>query len=169
MGTSYYADEFLKEGGVLLVNTALAELEELSLLIVQFFIRQFQSAVFRLTKEERIPIFFNVDEFPLYINEAFERFLTLGRSFKVITLIAMQSLGQLEKVVRGFKQTILSNTSSKTVLGRGTVEDNKYFSAEFGEKTIMEESGNENSSPMRSDQNSIFAIYFLYFLLIITR
>lgn len=148
------ADEFLENGGVLLVNTALAELEELSLMFGQFFIRQLQSAVFRRPKEGRIPIFLYVDEFPLYVNEAFERFLTLGRSFKVGTLIAMQSLGQLDNVVKGFKETVLSNTSSKTVFGRGTVADNEYFSAEFGEELVVEESVNESASPMTTDSNS---------------
>ncbi|MEX3625048.1 type IV secretory system conjugative DNA transfer family protein [Viridibacillus arvi] len=148
------ADEFLKNGGVLLVNTALGELEELSLMFGQFFIRQFQSAVFRRPKEGRIPIFFYVDEFPLYMNEAFERFLTLGRSYKVGSLIAMQSLGQLDNVIKGFKETILSNTSSKTVFGRGTVADNKYFSEEFGEKLVVEESVNESASPMTVDSNT---------------
>lgn len=152
--TVFNADEFLADGGVLLINTCLAELEELSLLFGQFFIRQFQSAVFRRPKEERIPIFFYVDEFPLYVNEAFERLLTLGRSYKVGTLIAMQSLGQLDNVVKGFKETILSNTSHKTVFGRGTVTDNKYFSEEFGEKLIMEESLNESASPMTTDQSN---------------
>lgn len=148
------ADEFLQNGGILLVNTALAELEELSLMFGQFFIRQFQSAVFRRPKEGRIPIFFYVDEFPLYVNESFERLLTLGRSYKVGTLIAMQSLGQLDKVVNGFKETILSNASSKTVFGRGTVNDNKYFSEEFGEKRVIEESLNESASPMTSDKQA---------------
>lgn len=148
------ADEFLKEGGVLLINTALAELEELSLIFGQFFIRQFQSAVFRRPKEGRIPIFFYVDEFPLYANEAFERFLTLGRSYKVGTLIAMQSLGQLDKIIDGFRETVLSNSSSKTVFGRGTVADNEYYSKEFGEKLVVEESLNESSSPMTVESNT---------------
>lgn len=148
------ADEFLKDGGILLVNTALAELEELSLMFGQFFIRQLQSAVFRRPKEGRIPIFLYVDEFPLYVNEAFERFLTLGRSYKVGSLIAMQSLGQLDNVVKGFKETVLSNASSKTVFGRGTVNDNKYFSEEFGEHLVVEESLNESSAPMTTENPS---------------
>ncbi|WP_338657259.1 TraM recognition domain-containing protein (plasmid) [Sporosarcina psychrophila] len=148
------ADEFLANGGVLLVNTALAELEELSLMFGQFFIRQLQSAVFRRPKEGRIPIFLYVDEFPLYANEAFERFLTLGRSYKVGTLIAMQSLGQLDNIVKGFKETVLSNASSKTVFGRGTVTDNEYFSKEFGEELVVEESVNESASPMTTDSKS---------------
>lgn len=148
------ADEFLANGGVLLVNTALAELEELSLMFGQFFIRQLQSAVFRRPEEGRIPIFLYVDEFPLYANEAFERFLTLGRSYRVGTLIAMQSLGQLDNIVKGFKDTVLSNASSKTVFGRGTVNDNEYFSKEFGEELVVEESVNESASPMTTDSKS---------------
>lgn len=145
------ADEFLREGGVLLVNTSLAELDELSLMFGQFFIRQFQSAIFRRPQEGRIPIFFYIDEFPLYVNEAFERILTLGRSYNVGAVIAMQSIGQLEGVKAGYQDIILGNASSKTVFGRGPNKDNEYFSLEFGEKEINEESLNESASPMTSE------------------
>lgn len=154
-------DDFLEKGGVLLINTALGELEELSLLFGQFFIRQFQSAVFRRPKDgaeigsdenrriyKRIPIFFNVDEFPLYINKAFERMLTLGRSYNVGSLIAIQSLGQLDTVIKGYRQTIMTNASSKTVFGRGAVEDNKIFSETFLEDKFVEESLNESTTPV---------------------
>ncbi len=151
-------DKFLDEGGVLLVNTALGELEELSLMFGQFFIRQFQSAVFRRPKEEngyvRAPVFFNIDEFPLYINQSFERFLTLGRSYKVGTLIALQSLGQLESVVKGYRETIMTNASTKTVFGRGSFQDNKIFSDTFGEDEAVEESMNESTTPVTVENPS---------------
>ncbi|MDN4106206.1 type IV secretory system conjugative DNA transfer family protein [Paenibacillus polymyxa] len=145
-------DKFLAEGGVLLVNTALGELEELSMSFGQFFIRQFQSSVFRRPPEDsffkRIPIFFTIDEFPLYINEAFVRLLTLGRTYLVGTLIAIQSLGQLESVVRGYERTIMSNASNKTVFGRGEVTDDELFSKLFGEEPEVEESLNESVTPI---------------------
>ncbi|TVY07339.1 conjugation protein, TraG/TraD family [Paenibacillus cremeus] len=151
-------ETFLHEGGVLLFNSALAELEELSLMFGQFIIRQFQSAVFRRPPEEngykRIPIFFTVDEFPLYINEAFQRLLTLGRSFKVGTKIALQNLGQLRVVKAGYDETILSNASNKTVFGRGEVKDNEYFSKSFGEEYVLEESMNESVTPMSMPNQS---------------
>ncbi len=154
---AFDADEFLSNGGIVLVNTCLAELDELSLLFGQFFIRQFQSAVFRRAKEdkqnnvERIPISFYVDEFPLYANEAFERFLTLGRSYNISVMIAMQSIAQLDAVGEDYRKSVLGNTSNKTVFGRGPVEDNEYFSKEFGEYLVIEESANESGSPMTSE------------------
>lgn len=153
-------DEFLTKGGIVLVNTALGELDELSLMFGQFFIRNFQSAVFRRAKEdkkqgvERIPVFFYVDEFPLYANEAFERFLTLGRSYKVGTIIAMQSIAQLEAVGLNYRKSVMGNASHKTVFGRGPVEDNEYFSKEFGEELIVEESTNESGTPMTNESQS---------------
>lgn len=140
-------DQFLQEGGVLLVNTALGELEELSLSFGQFFIRQFQSSVFR-RPPNRIPIFFNIDEFPLYINEAFVRLLTLGRSYKVGTLISIQSLGQLKAVVPGYDNTIMNSARNKTVFGGGEYEDNERFSKHFGEEYVLEESLNESTTPI---------------------
>lgn len=157
---AFDADKFLKEGGVVLVNTALGDLDELSLLFGQFFIRQFQSAVFRRAKEckktgiERIPIMFYVDEFPLYANEAFERFLTLGRSFKVGAVIAMQSIAQLDAVGLAYRKSVMGNASHKTVFGRGPVEDNEYFSKEFGEQINVVESMNESGSPMTSEKTT---------------
>lgn len=147
-------DQFLLDGGILLVNTCLPELEELSLMFGQFFIRQFQSAIFRRPKENRIPIFFYIDEFPLYVNEAFARILTLARSYKVGALIAMQSIAQLDSVGSAFKDEILGNSSSKTVFGRGPGKDNEYFSEEFGEMLVIEESLNESASPMVTDNQT---------------
>jgi hypothetical protein len=145
-------DQFLDEGGVLLVNTALGALEELSLMFGQFFIRQFQSSVFRRPDEEtgykRIPVFFTIDEFPLYANEAFERMLTLGRSYRVGSLIAIQSLGQLDKVIKGYDRVILTNARNKTVFGGGEYEDNERFSKQFGEEYQVEESMNESTTPV---------------------
>ncbi|RRJ55020.1 conjugation protein, TraG/TraD family [Paenibacillus oralis] len=151
-------DRFLQEGGVLLVNTALGELEELSLSFGQFFIRQFQSSVFRRPPDEsgvkRCPIFFNIDEFPLYINEAFVRLLTLGRSFKVGTLIAIQSLGQLKVVVPGYDNTVMNSARNKTVFGGGEFEDNERFSQNFGEEHHVEESMNESTTPVSMPNQS---------------
>ncbi|MFY0519302.1 type IV secretory system conjugative DNA transfer family protein [Lysinibacillus sp. UGB7] len=157
---AFDADKFLREGGVVLVNTALGDLDELSLLFGQFFIRQFQSAVFRRAKEcketgiQRIPIMFYVDEFPLFANEAFERFLTLGRSYKVGAVIAMQSIAQLDAVGQSYRKSVMGNASHKTVFGRGPVEDNEYFSKEFGEQINVIESMNESGSPMTSEKTT---------------
>jgi type IV secretory pathway TraG/TraD family ATPase VirD4 len=151
-------DTFLNDGGILLFNSALAELEELSLIFGQFIIRQMQSAIFRRPKQEdgykRIPIFFTIDEFPLYINDAFQRLLTLGRAYMVGTLIAIQNLGQLRVVKPGYDETILSNASNKTVFGRGELKDNEYFSKSFGEEYVTEESMNESVTPMSMPNQS---------------
>ncbi|KIV58933.1 hypothetical protein AM501_23975 [Aneurinibacillus migulanus] len=157
-------DKFLDEGGILLVNTALGELDELSLMFGQFFIRQFQSAVFRRPPEEdeegnptgykRIPNFFYIDEFPLYINEAFVRFLTLGRSFKNGVLIALQSLGQLDNVQPGYDKIIKNSARNRTAFGGGTYEDNEWFSKQFGEENEVEESLNESTTPVTVESQS---------------
>jgi len=152
-------DKFLDEGGVLLVNTALGELEELSLSFGQFFIRQFQSSVFRRPPEvkggyKRCPIFFSIDEFPLYINSAFIRLLTIGRGYKVGTLIAIQSLGQLEVVMPGYDKTVMNSARNKTVFGGGEFEDNEKFSKAFGEEYQVEESMNESTTPVSMPNQS---------------
>lgn len=154
------ADKVLSEGGIVLVNTALGELDELSMMFGQFFIRQFQAAVFRRAKENkeenvrRIPCIFYVDEFPLYANDAFQRFLTLGRSYKVGAVIAMQSIAQLDAVGTDYRKTVMGNASHKTVFGRGPVDDNEYFSKEFGEELRVEESVNESGAPMTTDNQN---------------
>lgn len=151
-------DNFLEEGGVLLVNSALGQLNELSLMFGQFFIRQFQSSVFKRPPEEngykRIPIFFYVDEFPLFANESFERMLTLGRSYRVGSLIAIQSIGQLAMVMKDYERVIIGNARNRTVFGGGVYEDNEYFSKQFGEDYQIEESLNESTTPVTMPNQS---------------
>lgn len=151
-------DKFLAEGGVLLINTALGELEELSIIFGQFVIRSIQSSVFRRPPNDvtkRIPIFLNIDEFPLYINESFVRLLTLGRSYLVGTLIAIQNLAQLRSVKEGYDQTIINNCSNKVVFGRGELTDNEYFSKHFGDDEVNEESSNESRTPFSMPNQSV--------------
>lgn len=147
-------DAFLANGGVLVVNTALGELEELSLSFGQFFIRQLQSSIFRRPKIGRIPFFLYIDEAPLYINAAFERLFTLGRSYLVGTLIAMQSLGQFKVIKPGYDNTMMGSARSKTVFGGGEFEDNKRFSDTFGEEVQTEESQNESTTPISMPNQS---------------
>ncbi|TKJ83846.1 conjugation protein, TraG/TraD family [Paenibacillus sp. CFBP13512] len=147
-------DAFLANGGVLVVNTALGELEELSLSFGQFFIRQLQSSIFRRPKIGRIPFFLYIDEAPLYINAAFERLFTLGRSYLVGTLIAMQSLGQFKVIKPGYDNTMMGSARSKTVFGGGEFEDNKRFSDTFGEEPQTEESQNESTTPISMPNQS---------------
>jgi len=143
-------DDFLENGGVLVVNTALGELEGLSIIFGQFFIRQLQSSVFRRpgNSNTRIPIFFTADEAALYLNAAFERLFTLGRSYRFSTLIGYQSLGQLKDIKPGFENIVLNSTRSKTVFGGGDVDDNEKFSRMFGEEEVVEESLNESTTPI---------------------
>ena len=63
-------------------------------------------------------------------------------------------MAQLRVVKPGYDETILSNASNKTVFGRGEVKDNEYFSKNFGEEYILEDSINESVTPMSMPNQS---------------
>jgi len=127
-------DQFMENGGVCLVSTAMGHLGKLGDAFGQFFLMHYQGAVFRRpgTEWTRIPQYLIVDEAPRYINESFEQILAIGRKFRVATVLAIQSLGQLEDVERGFAETVLTNTRNKIVFGGLSEADAKRFEREFG-------------------------------------
>lgn len=141
-------DKFLAEGGILLVNTGMGSLDSLHKILGQFFIRQFQSAVFRRPLEGRIPVFLMVDEFSNYMNEGFADFVSLARSYKVGAWVAFQSIGQLDEVSQGYSTIILNSARNQMIYGGSGFADAEVFSNQFGEAYMVEESLNESTTPL---------------------
>lgn len=102
-----------------------------------FFLILMQYSVLRRPGNEnnRIPHYVYIDEFPDFICDSTESIFTLYRKYRVGTIISAQNLEQLgNKVHSKYRQTILSNCSTKVVFGNGTPEDNEWWSKEFGNK-----------------------------------
>lgn len=102
-----------------------------------FFIILMQYSVLRRPGNEksRVPHYIYIDEFPDFICNSTESIFTLYRKYRVGTIISAQNLEQLgNKVHSKYRQTILSNCTTKVVFGNGTPEDNEWWSKEFGNK-----------------------------------
>jgi len=99
-----------------------------------FFLLLMQNSVLRRPGNEdtRIPHFLYIDEFPEFISTATEAIFTLYRKYRVGTTISSQTLAQLGNVDERYKQTILSNCINKIAFGNNTIEENEWWSKEFG-------------------------------------
>lgn len=99
-----------------------------------FFILLMQNAVLRRPGNEntRVPHFLYIDEFPEFISKATEPIFTLYRKYKVGTTISSQTLAQLGDVNSKYRNTIVSNCINKLVFGNNSIEENDWWSKEFG-------------------------------------
>lgn len=99
-----------------------------------FFILLMQNAVLRRPGNEntRIPHFLYIDEFPEFISKVTEPIFTLYRKYKVGTTISSQTLAQLGDVNSKYRNTIVSNCINKLVFGNNSIEENNWWSDEFG-------------------------------------
>ena len=109
-----------------------------------FFILLMQNAVLRRPGNEntRVPHFLYIDEFPEFISKATEPIFTLYRKYKVGTTISSQTLAQLGDVNSKYRNTIVSNCINKLVFGNDAIEENEWWSNEFGKvrKWVFSES-----------------------------
>lgn len=100
-----------------------------------FFIMLMQYSVLRRPGNEknRVPHYMYIDEFPDFICKATDSIFTLYRKYRVGTIISAQNLEQLgNKVHSQFRQTILSNCTTKMLFGGATPDDTEWWSKEFG-------------------------------------
>src|SRR5699024_3355801 len=146
------ANEHLKKGGLLAVNSSLGRLRRSGDAFGQLLIMNLQYAIFRRdgTEKTRIPHFLIVDEYSRYMNPDVEIFLSLAAEYRVSGILAAQSLGQLE-VSTGditgevMKRTIMTSCRNKITFGGLSYLDAQEFSEEFGmDRVIMRQSTYQN-------------------------
>jgi hypothetical protein len=128
-------DRHLAEGGVLLINTSMGPLGELGDTFGKFCIMHMQGAVFRRPGSEwtRKPHGLVVDEFPRYVNPAFERLVAIGRKYRCFCILALQSTAQLElEAQKAFVDIMLTNCRNKIVFGGLSKSEAQRFEQEFG-------------------------------------
>lgn len=120
-----------------------------------FFLISMQNAVLRRpgSEKSRIPNFLYIDEFPDFICKATEPIFTMYRKYKIGTTISAQNLEQLESnnSRANFKQTILSNCSSKIFTGGGSIDELNWWSSEFGSKREWSYSNSMDMEKMKYD------------------
>lgn len=139
-------DRLLREGGVLLVSTALGPLGRLGDIFGMFVTLHFQAAVLRRPGNEwtRAPHVLYVDEFGRYASGDVEKMLTLARSYRVSTVMALQSTAQLvqgplsDRPDTTFRDVLMGQARNKVVFGGLDAGDAERFSKEFGEALRIE-------------------------------
>ena len=128
-------DDALANGEITLVCTRRGDLgSSVHKSFGLFFILLMQNAVLRRPGNEntRIPHFLYIDEFPEFLSPATEAIFTLYRKYKVGTTISSQTLAQLGEADAKYRQTIVSNCINKLVFGNNSIEENDWWSKEFG-------------------------------------
>lgn len=129
-------DKALSEGQITLVCTRRGDLGATAhKAFGLFFIMLMQYSVLRRPGNEknRVAHYMYIDEFPDFICKSTDSIFTLYRKYRVGTIISAQNLDQLgNKNTSKFRQTILSNCSTKLLFGGATTEDTEWWSKEFG-------------------------------------
>jgi hypothetical protein len=99
-----------------------------------FFILSMQFAVLKRpgSDKTRIPHFLYIDDFSDFVCNNTLPLFTMYRKFKVGTMISNQNLSQLGKEDSKYRQTILSNSTTKFTFGDNSREDNEWWAEEFG-------------------------------------
>lgn len=146
-------DEHYEKGGILAVNTGLAELGASGDAFGQFIMMHCQRAVFRRggTELTRIPHILIVDEASRYINAEVEVFLAIGAEYRVAGIYGLQSGGQLEvesgKIDgKAMRNAFLASCRNRIYFGGLAAEDAKAMSTEIGtEKRLMRQNTYKNN------------------------
>lgn len=135
-------DHVMSEGGVLLFNTSLGKMGQMSKVFGQFLIMHIQNAVFRRpgTEFTRIPHYLYIDELPVYYNPELESLLNIGRKYRCACTFTIQGPSQLETGRQGqaTREKIMNGCRNKVVLGIESSRDAQLLSETFGEEEDIE-------------------------------
>ncbi|WP_425449692.1 type IV secretory system conjugative DNA transfer family protein [Dethiothermospora halolimnae] len=121
---------------VICIATAQGKLRDLGSFLGYFLILSYQSAVLRREglEDTRMPHTLVLDESQKYANKGMLDLLTQGRSYRVATVLATQSLSLLEEEAgKGFLESVKTNCRNVFVYPGISSTDAKYYSDEFGE------------------------------------
>jgi len=144
-------DVLLENGGIFFASTGFGALGTMGNYLGQFLIMAFQNAVFRRPGYEntRKSFYMYIDEFSLYANDNFERWLALARSYKCPAHLFTQGTSQLEKVSPEFKKSALNNCRHKVIFAPEEEEEARYWSEYFGETYREKVSRSSNTGSSR--------------------
>jgi len=144
-------EKLLENGETLAIATRQNNLgSRLGKAFALFFILSIQNRVlsrYAEDEEPEIPHFLFIDEFPFYLNDETRNFFTFARKYKCSVWIAVQNMGQLEKISKEFRETIFTNTGTKLFFPKNNLEDRQYISEFFGTyKKFQMQTGLSSSS-----------------------
>ena len=119
-----------------------------------FFILLMQFSVLRRPGNEnsRIPHFLYIDDFSPYVCRSTEALYTIYRKYHVGTIISTQTLSQLGKTNTKYRDTILSNATTKLVFGGITREESEIWEKEFGDHREWKFTATYNTSKVEYEE-----------------
>lgn len=149
-------DKHMAMGGLLLVNTAKGELENLGRVLGKIVLMNLQNATFRRKPDVSTYHHVIVDEVPEYLYHSFASYPAQSRKYKVIITTLQQTIAQMSDAFgEHYMTTILAALRNRMVYGDVPTYDAKYFSEMFGEKHVYQEGMSEQSvSPLQEDPMS---------------
>lgn len=151
--TGFDLDSLLLNGGILLCNTAKAELkDQLSQRLGQMYLMSFQAATFR-RMPDKVPMFaLYADEFPDFVSDSFRSYIAQARKYGVATVVAAQSPSQLSlNNGQDFFNTLMSNMLTRGTFGDLGPEDARKLEPFFGQHTKVEENISEQEIELTAD------------------
>lgn len=149
-------DSLLYNGGILLCNTAKAELQDaLANRLGQIYLMSLQGATFR-RKPNSVPNFaLYADEFPDFVSEAFKSYIAQARKFFVPIVVCAQSPSQLSySFGQDFFNTLMTNMLTRGTFGDLGAQDAQLLEPFFGEHSEVDESMNDQEIDLTADQDS---------------
>lgn len=146
-------DNMLENGDITFVCTRRGDLGATAhVAFGLFFILLMQFSVLRRPGNEnsRIPHFLYIDDFSPYVCSATEALYTIYRKYHVGTIISTQTLSQLgPKGSSKYRDTILSNSTTKLVFGGITREESEIWEKEFGDHREWKFTSTYNTSKVQ--------------------
>lgn len=140
-------DKHLANGSVLAVSTNDGLLAGYSSVLGRMLVTAFQYAAsrrFSQHPDKRGPHIICIDEAPTYLSPAWAEFQAKARGFRVGIVLGVQTLSQLDRIERGFTETIVGQCRTRVIYGGLPPKDIKYWLDAFGTKKVEEVTWNES-------------------------
>jgi hypothetical protein len=127
----------LSDGGITIVCTRRGDIGAVAhkafglfyILLMQFYVLRRPGG-----EQTRIPHYFYVDDFVNYVGPSTESLYTIYRKYHVGTMLSIQTLAQLSyKGQSKYRNSILSNATTKLVFGGFTREESEVWEKEFND------------------------------------
>ena len=149
-------DSLLYNGGILLCNTAKAELQDaLASRLGQIYLMSLQGATFRRIPNAAPMFALYADEFPDFVSEAFKSYIAQARKFFVPITVCSQSPSQLSySFGQDFFNTLMTNMLTRGTFGDLGAQDAQLLEPFFGEHSEVDESMNDQEIDLTADQDS---------------
>ncbi len=142
---NFNLDEWMKNGGIILCNTAQDSLgTQVSEILGQIYSLSLQGATFRRTPnvDPMFPLY--QDEFPAYLSLGFTNYAAQARKYNVPITVAAQSPAQLTiKYGPAYLRTIYSVMLTRITFGDMGYDDAVFLSSQFGKHKEVVDSFSE--------------------------